>query len=310
MNVTIRPKLPIKTPGIYAGISLDAYHSGKICDGPSVSSTGLRTAWSKSMAHFYDEWPGNPDFAPREATAPMILGRAAHHLLLGEDDFSTQYIGRPLALRDDDRGELAPWNSNRKECKKWLAEQDRAGRTVLLMSQLEAIKGMARALADDPLVKAGALNGEIERSMLAKDAETGLWLKARPDAIPTDSGDYADIKTTEDVTDAGIWRALRNNGLHQQGALIAEVAAKLELPFTSFNLIFVESKRPHCVRVVPLTDDDLDLGMRQNRAMLRQIAACIKEQRWPGPGAGDPRPIGMPVSERQFIEARLELIGE
>ena len=32
----------ITTPGMYSGIPLDSYHRGDICDGASVSSSGLR----------------------------------------------------------------------------------------------------------------------------------------------------------------------------------------------------------------------------------------------------------------------------
>lgn len=308
MQIIRKPKLPITKPGIYSGIHIDKYHSAGICDGPSVSSTGLRTCWSKSPAHFFHEWPCNPKFTPHTVTEPMTLGRAAHHLLLGEDDFSTQFIGRPPALRDQD-GDLLPWNGHRKDCKRWLLEQAKAGRTVLLDKQLEAIRGMARSLAADPLVKAGALNGEIECSMVVRDKETGIWLKARPDAIPTDDGNYSDIKTIDDISDQGIFRALRNNGLHMQGALIYEVANALGLPFEDFNLIFVESKPPHCVRIVPMAEDDLSRGIRQNRAMLRVIARCMAEKRFPGPGANDPRSIGLPNSERQYIDEKLTAMG-
>ena len=303
-----QPKLPITKPGIYPGINIDVYHSGGICNGPSVSSTGLRRLWNMSPAHFWHEWSCNPKHVPVKPTKPMILGRAAHHIFLGEDDFATLFIMQPDALPDED-GDLLPWQGNRKVCRQWLKDQAKAGRTVLTAEQLETIRGMGQSLAKDPLVQAGALNGTIECSMFTRDKETGLWLKARPDAIPTSDGDFSDIKTIDDISDDGIFRALRYNGLHQQGALIWEVCDALNQPFTSFNLVFVESKPPHCVRVVPLTDDDLNRGRRQNRAMLRLIATCINENRWPGPGFADPRPIGMSQGSRDYIDARLQALG-
>src|SRR6516165_9526480 len=59
----------ISKPGIYSGIPLEVYHSQKICDGPSVSSTGLRRTLEingGSPLHFWDEWSGNPDCAEPE----------------------------------------------------------------------------------------------------------------------------------------------------------------------------------------------------------------------------------------------------
>lgn len=308
MKITKWDGKPVSKPGIYRGVPIERYHGPGICVGPSVSSSGLRLCWSKSAAHFFDEWKENPDRQPRKATEPMTLGSAAHHLLLGEDDFSVRFIGRPDTIRDDD-GDLVEWHGNRIVCKDWLKAQAKAGRTVLMKSQLEAIRGMALSLSKDPLVKAGALNGEIECSMFAQDPETGIWLCARPDAIPTDSGNFSDIKTAEDTSDDGIFRALRNYGLQQQGAMIWELCDLLKIPFEDFNLVFVESARPFCVRVVPLTEEDLSRGRRQNRMMLRRIAQCIKDKVWPGPGFGVPIAIGLPNSLREYIDNKLTLLG-
>jgi len=304
-----KPRLPITKPGIVSGIDIADYHSGGICDGPSVSSTGLRLLWrTQSPAHFWTAWRCNPKAVREPPSEAMVLGSAAHHLLLGEADFSTKFIARPDALKDED-GDLLPWHGLRKVCKAWLRDQERAGRTVLTMLQLEAIRGMARSLAKDPLVKAGALSGQIELSMFAKHPKTGIWLCARPDAKPVSDGDFCDLKSTEDITDAGIFRMLRNSGVQIQGALTWMICDLLNEPFTSFNLIFAETKEPFCVRVVPLTDDDLSLGRRQIEWGLDTIAKCIKENRWIGPGANDPRAIGMPVAERDYINNKLTAMG-
>jgi hypothetical protein len=119
----------------------------------------------------------------------LTLGRAAHHLLLGEDDFNTLYIVRP-----------DKWDSWRTDAAKaWKQDQEAAGRTVLLPGQLDVIRGMARSLAAHPLIDAGILNGAIEQTIVWKCKDTGVWLKARPDAIPNDAGDFADLKTTTSV---------------------------------------------------------------------------------------------------------------
>lgn len=270
--------LKIAKPGIYAGIKIEDYHE-QCTDGPSVSSSGLRKIVNQSLAHFWCENSLNPEREPEDDTAAFILGRAAHHLLLGEDEFSTLFVARPETIQGE------AWQGNRKACKAWLQDQASAGRTVLLPAQIKAIRGMAKSLAAHPLIKSGILNGDIERSMFSLDKETGIWKKARPDAIPTDSGDFADLKHTTSVRYEDLQRTIADYGYHQQGAMVGEVYKEITgKPMTSFSLVFVESKPPHCVRVVTLKDDDLERGRQQNRMALKMLRRALDTNAWPGPG--------------------------
>src|ERR1700680_312207 len=126
----------ITKPGIYS-ITLERYHSGKACDGPSISSSGLRKIFLESPAHYWDASPYNKDRQEPKEKKVFVLGRAAHHLLLGEDDFSTLYTCRPPKFKD--------WRTD--AAKDWRTEQEAEGRTVLVPAQLDQIRGMARSLA-------------------------------------------------------------------------------------------------------------------------------------------------------------------
>ena len=291
---------PITADGWYDRVPISTYHSSKITIGPSVSSSGLRLLWNKSPKHFYAKWPGNPnrDEADDEESQAFLLGRAAHHLFLGEDDFSLQFIERPAKIAGLD------WHGNRTECKVFLKQQATAGRTVLTPNDVKVIRGMARSLAEEPLA-VDLLQGAVEQTLIAKDPETGIWLRARPDVIPSSDGMFADLKTTPSVLDIDLKRTLRDYGYHQQGAVIWQVCELLGLPFEGFVLIFIEKKSPFCTRIVELTDDDLGRGRLQNIAMMRRLKKCIDSGAWPGPGKSDAEFFSMPASEQEFIDLRL-----
>ncbi len=307
----IRAKLPIRQPGIYSGISLDDYHSAKVIpEGEyAVSSTDLRLAWSKSLAHCVDQWAHNPNRKPREETRPMLLGRAAHHLLLGEDRFSTEFIAQPTEYRDLKTAQYKPWHNGADVCKEWNAQQARAGRTIVKQDELEKIIGMAKSLALEPLVKDGILEGAVECSGFVKHPPTGLWVKIRPDVIPTRSGDIVDVKTIADITDRGIKSRIREASYHMQAGLMWLAFELLGFNFESFTLVFLESDRPFCTRMIPLEDEDLARGRQQCELMLRKVAECIALGSWPGPGQGELKSLWLPVEERLRIDARLQSEG-
>ena len=68
----------------------------------------------------------------------------------------------------------------------------------------DLITGLDRSevasLAEEPLIKAGILNGLVEHTMVYQDKETGVWIKVRPDCVPTDGADISDLKTIADMS--------------------------------------------------------------------------------------------------------------
>lgn len=300
---------PITKPGIYRGIPLSVYHSAHICDGPSLSSSGMRTLFNESPAHFYCNWPGNPDAPEQETSRALVIGSAVHHLILGEDNFAETFAIQPPEY-EAAGGEIKKWNNNAGDCKAWHKAIAAEGRTVLLGSEVEMIRGLAKSLGIHPLIRAGALNGQIERSIFWKDEKTGIWLKSRPDTIPGDSGDFVDLKTTDSVQWRDLVRSIGKFSYHQQGSLIRRAAREaLGIENPTFSLVFVEKDAPYCVRVVTLKDNDLDRGDKQNRVAIDVFASCLKAKRWPGPGGNreDAEPIELSDYEHKRIDD--DLVG-
>jgi len=280
----------ITTPGVYSAIPLGTYHRADICDGPSISSTGLRAIYSEdgSPKHFYANWPGNPARIIRPEPKHFIIGRALHHLILGEAYFSKLFCIRPDEFPDRITGELRPWNSNRLECRQWLNDRAREGRSVLTLKDAENLRRMAMSVENHPLTKSGGLNGQIERSLFWKDKETGIWMKWRPDAMPIDSALFVDLKTTRSVRGSALSVSMDKFGYYRQAALGREACRNvLEMDMESFTFLFVEKDDPWHTRDMRCHDDDLELGARENRAAVKLFAQCVRENRWPGPGDGN-----------------------
>lgn len=299
----------IDKAGIYS-MPLDVYHS-QCCIGPSISSSKLRTIFMHSPAHYWFESEMNTERVEDEdeeepaEKASFVLGRAAHHLLLGEEAYSTLFIQRPKMAPDG-----RAWNGNNLTCKAWLADQRNAGRTVVTPQQVRNIRGMAKSLAEHPLVNAGILNGDIERSLIWRDKKTGIWLKSRPDAIPSDSGDVADLKTTS-FHGEELDREVRKHRYDMQGALtkwgLKEV---LGLTMNSFCLVFVGSKGPWSTDVLAISAEDIEAAERDLRQSVDTFAWCLEHNNWFGPSGTqlDARYVYFPDAVKERHQFRREFL--
>lgn len=291
----------ISEPGVYA-LPIEVYH-GQPTVGPSISSSGLRTIWSQSPAHYYVDSALNLKRAPQPDRPAFALGRLAHKLLLeGSDGLAEEFVTRPEQWSD--------WRT--KDAKQWRDDMIAAGKTVITEADLAAVTGMAESLARHPLVEAGILDGFVERSLLWKDAQTGVWLKSRPDVVPRASGLFSDLKTTNSVADSDLERSLSDYGYHMQAALVGMASeAVLGRPMEEFALVWVEKAPPHCVRVTVLTGEDLDRGRQQLRRAIDQFAECVATAEWPGPGGSrrDAEYLTLPPWAAKQIDQRLEVIA-
>lgn len=289
----------IALPGIY-DLSMARYHSD-CCVGPSVSNSGLKTLWDDSPAHYWANSYLNPRRLEEVEDRPHFsLGRAAHHLLfLGRKGFDEEFATRPEQWND--------WRT--KDARLWREAMLAEGKTIITDGELEAITGMARSLAEHPLVKAGILDGYVERSLIWQH-DTGVWLKSRPDCIPNDDADFADLKTCVSVRTDDLRRALGAFNYPMQAALTGMASeALLQRPLQTFSLVFVEKALPFCVRVITIKPDDIERGARQVDAAVRTFAECWANQHWPGPGGDqqDAEFMDVPDWSRTSIDNRLAL---
>lgn len=280
MNEIVWDRKTITKPGTYANVPIETYHGDtKLLDGFSISSSGIRQVDDRPSAYWIHS-PYNPKRVEKKASEALNFGKAAHHLLLGEAGFAEHFAIRPDTYPDRKTGEPKPWNMNADHCKAWVAEQYAAGRIVLSNADIDVIRAMRDSLAAHPIVRAGALNGRVERSMFAKVG--GIWLRARPDVIPQHDGAFVDLKTSAAVDDDSLARTIFDRGYHVQGAVVRMVCRELKLPFESFVLAFLEKTAPFEVRFKEVQTQDLDLGERQARAAIRIARECLRRNVWPG----------------------------
>lgn len=278
--------------GIY-DLTMEDYH-GQPCDGPSISSTGLRTIELKSPAHYWCTSSLNPERVAEDDKPHFAFGRAAHHLILGEKGFYDQYSIRPAIWEDYKKKAAQDWRDGT------IAE----GKTPLTIEELEIVSAIARSLENHPLIQAGIIEGDIEKSIIAKDPKTGVWLKARPDAIPAASNILSDLKFVADASPRAVDKSTFKYGYHMQMALAGycyKLVTGIDIANDGYVLVFVEKKPPYPVNIKVVDPQAIWRGAQQCRRAIDRFAECLKANDWPG-YEDDDRPLCVP----DWMEKRME----
>lgn len=269
----------ISQTDLYPDLPAEVYH-GDCCDGPSISSSGLRTIENECPAKYWLHSPFNPGRLQKEVSSALDFGRAAHHWCLGEADFAKHYVVSPY---DDFR---------KKEAAAWRDQQEL---TILKAADLEAIGAMASVIQAHPLA-ARAFEARVECSFIAKH-DWGVWLKARPDLWENDEegGFLYDYKTAASAKPSDFARDVFNFGYHMQAALALDVVEMVtgERP-QAFCIIVQEKKPPYLVELYTMTANALHWGKAQYRRALYTFTQCLETSIWPGYTNGKVTELDLP----------------
>lgn len=288
----------VTEPGAYR-MSMDLYHSQRVCLGPSVSSTGLRKAALQSPHAFWKTWDGNPDRYPeKEVSDSLILGRAAHCLILGDEVFEDNFVyvpedapHRPTITQIKAFARDGVWSEAAKEGAVWWEAFDKKakGRMELKAEQVQRIQYMAENLAANPLCVELLKSDLIEISMIWQDEQTGLWVKSRPDCIPSNGYDFGDLKTFAPKGSNLILAAQRATTDHGYAMQMALAVMGAEQVFgstaTECGLCFVSTAEPYEAIPIRIDADSLYWARVLCRDGLNRIAEGLKSNEWPGIGA-------------------------
>ena len=172
--------------------------------------------------------------------------------------------------------------------KKWadaIADRDAAvlcGKTVLRHEDHASVVGMAAAIQKHPIHSVLG-RGKAEATIVWKDAETGVWLRCRPDFLPENQRFIPDYKTTASAAPDDFIRSMVDYGYHQQAALYLDgLDAVFGQQDRSFYFIAQEKTPPFIVQPFELDDEALAWGRRLNRMAIRKFAKCLETNEWPG----------------------------
>lgn len=288
----------ITEPGAYPGIDGERYHAEEICDGPSISSTGLKTIEGKSALHYWYNSPLNADRPQQEQKSHFNVGKAVHDLLLLEGLFPKNYFILPEGYD----GRVKKWFDVKEE----MEAAVESGIPVLRHAEYVMVEAIAEQVSRDDIAPHLLKSGQPEMTLAAKDPITGVWMRARPDVLPDTKDIIPDLKTTLSAHPEAFEKQATTMGYFQSAALYLDL---IDLIYGEadrkrrFILIVVEKEPPYLVQHYHLDDEAIQMGRMLNRRALNVFAECLRTGVWTG--YSHPKNPILPLHMTAWMQARL-----
>lgn len=276
--------------GIY-DISSEMYHAD-----PRPPSLSASIGWeliNKSPLHARTKHPRlNPDFQP-EVKDHFDLGSAAHNMVLRQDFWREE-----IKVIDKMAANLYAKKEVEQDPQDWKTAAARAARDAaranglypILADQYERLNAMVSALEAHPQAGKAFRDGKPEQTLIWQDAETGSWLRCRPDWMPVVRADHfgpmwPDYKTTTDAR-PHVWdrRFISDHGGLLRAAFYeAGIRAVCGVEKPTLYYVIQEVNPPYAVvcRVMPMDSELMDAARGMFRKAVTTWANCLEKDEWP-----------------------------
>jgi len=212
---------------------------------------------------------------PQEATEAMQIGTLVHTAILEPDLFSDSFLLAPDCDKRSKEGKDR-WKTAQEEA-------ELSGKIVAPEQTIKNIRLMAESVFAHRSAKlALSSGGMVEASIFARDPETGVAIRSRPDLI-TKGNSIVDVKTCQ-VEKGGIAefaKSVANFRYDVQAAFYLDICKLAGLEKTAFVFIVIEKEAPFAVATYQLDEDSIAAGRAQYRKNLAFYAECLKNDEWP-----------------------------
>lgn len=253
----------LPAPGIYSNVSFAAYQKW-----PAVNQSSLKLLkQTPARARWVMENPSDP-------SDEVVIGNAAHCLILEPDDFNLRYLKN---IEGDGR------RTDIKFARAEIRETaEKYGLTVLSHDDFFLVHSWAEAVLKTDKASQLLRESTKELSAIWLDSATKQTCKARLDAWAEQSGVVIDVKTCADASPAAFARSIWNFGYHNQAAFYRTALRALGFSPEHHVFICIEKSAPYCVAVYRLDDAIINAGELENQELLRLWATCARDNNWPG----------------------------
>ncbi len=234
--------------------SNEVYHAAE-----HIGSTSLKKM-AISPGHFLESWKG-----PKAESKAFDEGNLVHQVLLEQS--LDGFVRRPDGV-----------DGRTKAGKEILTELEATGKKVMTADVYDSMNRRLESFTKSTEALRLYDHAEIEMSHYAHDAETGLFIKCRPDMMK--HGMICDLKTTQMMStfEKQIWNLQYFVQLGYY-ALVAEITTGTTIRELKF--IAQEKTAPYGIQVFALDRATVDFSKARARELLNRVAVCIADNHFP-----------------------------
>jgi hypothetical protein len=244
---------------------------------PAISRSQL--GWLATSPKYYKWRKSQPD----ESTPAMNAGSLLHAILLEPDAVEAGFAVRPSISRTTKEGKAAYAD--------FLA--DLGDRTEVTQEQMDTAQAQAEAIRLHPIAGPTlAAPGRRELTCLWTHP-SGIECRCRVDYL-RDDGIVVDLKTARDITPYRFSAAAFDFGYHRQVTWYSDGLEACGIAVTGWVFVVVESTPPHDVIVYQPDEQMLAAARIELTDLMRVLAKCQREDRWPGIAEDAVMPLSLP----------------
>jgi hypothetical protein len=210
---------------------------------------------------------------PREATPALELGSAIHMAILEPEKFDECYSIKPKFDRRTKAG--------KEGSEKW--EAANGSRLAITDDDMDIVHRVCQRTFDNDQFSRYFKTGMKEGVFTAIDPETGLLLKGKLDNYMPDLNVIVDLKTTDCAAPHTFNYDITKYKYYIQAAFYMDlVELAMGVRPDAFAIIAVEKSRNCDIAKFTFEPADLEIGRKEYRRWLNQLAACLKTNVWSG----------------------------
>lgn len=209
-----------------------------------------------------------------EPTPAMRLGTLLHLAVLEPERFEVNVVSAPECDRRTKDGKAV-----------WAAFcEESVGKVVASLDDMNLCRALMQAVKLNSIAAHWlGKGGHSEHTITWQDQEIGLLCKSRRDRFIESDNLLLDLKTCRDASPEAFAKAAASFGYNRQSAWYVDGHKAAFGAEPRFLFIAICTQPPHEVACYELDADAIDLGRRQNRTALFQLADCIEHDDWLGP---------------------------
>lgn len=219
----------------------------------------------------------DPQRPSEEQTAALRLGTLVHCVALTPEQFAQTFL-----VANYERRSIAG--------KARYAQWSETGLTLIKPAELEQALAIVAALHAKPAVRKLLQRSKKERTIIQPRGRGLLPLKARLDLHDETRRQVVELKTTWNL--AAAQATMERYRYPLSAAFYRELVRGQSVVF-----VFVQTREPFDVAVIPMECQQLQAGQEQWRTALARFDECWRRNDWPEaePAALDDDPLMMPM---------------